>query len=187
MPLGIEPGDMLVLDFEEGPGPLGEWALRWCQRVEQRTGVIPLLYTGKWFSVPHGFGDVPELARFPLWLAAYTGEMPDPPAPWQTIAFWQHTDEASVPGVAGPCDRNLFNGPADHLKLYGKPGAEGPIVGVPEQAGDELGALRNLVGVAYHDDGTIIPALIAAKESGDWGQVDAVVSFLKTNNPHRAA
>lgn len=35
--------------------------------------------------------------------------------------------------------------------------------------------------------GTVIPALLGAKASGDWSQVDAVVSFLRENDPHRAA
>lgn len=126
MPLGIETGDMLVLDIEEGNGPLGEWVLRWCQRVEQRTGVVPLVYTGAWFSVPHGFGDVPELARFPLWMAAYQAQIPPPPPPWQRIAFWQHTSDASIPGISGNADRNLFNGVLAQLPLYGKPGATIP-------------------------------------------------------------
>ena len=47
--------------------------------------------------------------------------------------------------------------------------------------------LANLEGVAYHDDGTVIPALEGARAAGDWSQVDAVVSFLRSNDPHRAA
>jgi lysozyme len=187
LPLGLEPGDMVVLDIEEGNGPLGEWVWRWCQRVEQWTGVVPLVYTGSWFSVPHGLGDVPELARYPLWLAAYTGEMPDPPAPWQTVAFWQHSDSGQVAGVAGNVDMNLFNGPADHLKLYGKPGGGTAPVSVLDASPDELGSLRNLVGNTMHDDGVVIPALVNAQRSGDWGQVEAVVKWLRENNPHKAA
>ncbi len=127
MPLGIEAGDMLVLDIEEGNGPLGEWVLRWCERVEKRTGVVPIVYTGTWFSVPHGFGHVPEIARFPLWLAAYQAQMPAPPPPWDRVAFWQYTSEGSVPGVAGDCDVNQFNGPIDALSKYGKPGVVAPV------------------------------------------------------------
>lgn len=47
--------------------------------------------------------------------------------------------------------------------------------------------LATLEGVSYHEDGTVIPALLGAKASGDWSQVDAVVSFLRSNDPHRAA
>lgn len=47
--------------------------------------------------------------------------------------------------------------------------------------------LANLVGVAYAEDGVVIPALLGAKAAGDWAQIDAVVSFLRNNDPHRAA
>lgn len=120
-PLGLEAGDMLVLDAEEVVN--GQWCLRWCQLVEARTGIVPIVYTGAWYAVPHGFGDVPGLVRYPLWIAAYQATMPPPTAPWSSIAFWQHTSSATVPGVSGPCDRNVFNGPAEHLALYGKTGA----------------------------------------------------------------
>lgn len=54
----------------------------------------------------------------------------------------------------------------------------------PDQASyDEL---ANLVGVAYHEDGVVIPALVGAQNAGDWGQVDAVVRFLRENNPDAA-
>jgi predicted chitinase len=45
--------------------------------------------------------------------------------------------------------------------------------------------LANLEGVAYHDDGVVIPALAAARISNDWSQVDAVIEFLRANDPHR--
>jgi hypothetical protein len=47
--------------------------------------------------------------------------------------------------------------------------------------------LANLEGVAYHDNGVVIPALEGAKAVGDWSQVDAVVKFLRDNDPHKAA
>lgn len=47
--------------------------------------------------------------------------------------------------------------------------------------------LGTLVGVAYHEDGVLLPALSGARASGDWSQVDAVVDFLRKNNPDRAA
>lgn len=183
---GFDSGDMAVLDLEDGNGPLGMWTLRWCRRVEQLVGFKPLIYTGEWFSVPHALWQVPELAAFPLWLAAYQEQMPAPPAPWKSVAFWQHTDKASVPGVSGPCDRNVFNGPADMLALYGKAASE-PVRPPTAEPPDELGWLRNLVGNAYHEDGVVIPALVGAIKSGDWGQVDAVLRWVRENNPHKAA
>ena len=59
-----------------------------------------------------------------------------------------------------------------------------PAVSVPAPAAPDLGTL---VGVAYADDGVVVPALVGAQASGDWGQVDAVVKFLRAHNPNRAA
>lgn len=125
---GIETGDMLALDLEDGRGQLGEWTLRFCRRVEQLVGFPPLVYTGAWFSVPHGLGAVPELARYPLWLAAYQDTQPSPPPPWSEVAIWQHSASGRVPGVVGDCDLNVFNGDASRLAFFGKPGA---VVTVP--------------------------------------------------------
>lgn len=127
---GIEPGDLLVLDIEDGEGKLGDWALRWCQHVERATGVKPLIYTGAWFSEPHGFALSSELAAYPLWLAAYQGSQPPAPAPWDRVAMWQFTDKGAVPGISGPVDLNRFNGNRAQLLALGKGGAvEQPTTG----------------------------------------------------------
>lgn len=125
-PLGLGRGDMLVLDIEQGAGRLGDWALRWLRYVEQRVGFPPLLYTGDWFASEHGFAEVPELAQYGLWQAAYQATMPPPTAPWSSIAFWQFTDAASLPGISGPADGNRFNGSLDQLLGWGKPGGAPP-------------------------------------------------------------
>lgn len=122
-PLGLDTGDILVLDIEEGPGDvdLADWSLRWLQRVKSRVGFAPIVYTGAWFADPHGFGSRPELGEYGLWLAAYTQSMPPPPAPWMLVAFWQFTDQGQVSGIASHCDVNLFNGTTEAMAIYGKP------------------------------------------------------------------
>lgn len=122
-PLGLEPGDLLALDIEDGSGQLGDWCLRWLQRVEQRTGIKPFVYTGAWFSVPHGLGSVPALSASPLWLASYQATVPRPPPPWTTVAIHQYSASGRVPGVAGDCDLNQFFGDRAALLALGKPGA----------------------------------------------------------------
>lgn len=58
----------------------------------------------------------------------------------------------------------------------------------PTQPTPSTGAdLATLVGVAYHEDGVVIPALVGAGTSRDWGQVEAVVKFLRKSNPDAAA
>lgn len=123
---GLETGDLLALDIEDGDGPLGEWALRWLKRVEALTGVKALLYSGSWFTVPHGLGSVPELANYKLWLAAYQEQVPPPPAPWTEVAIHQYTDALMVPGISGPVDGNRFLGTIEQLRALGKGGAVTP-------------------------------------------------------------
>ena len=128
--LGIEAGDMLALDVEEGPPgtDVGAWALRFLAGVEQLVGFRPLVYTGAWFSDPHGFAAHPELARYGLWLAAYQERLPAAPAPWRSVAFWQFTADGAVPGVSGPADLNELIDVEGGLVAYGKPsGAPLPV------------------------------------------------------------
>lgn len=134
-PLGLARGDMLCLDIEQGAGPLGNWALRWLRYVEERVGFKPLLYSGDWFTSQHGFANVPELAQYGLWQAAYQASLPAPCAPWSSITFWQFTDRATVPGVATPVDANKFNGSLDQLPAWGKPGVLPPTDPYAQWAG----------------------------------------------------
>lgn len=125
---GLETGDLLALDLEAGAGDLGPWALEWLHAVEARVGFKPLVYTGAWFSGPHNLAAYPELGTYPLWLAAYQPQIPDPPAPWTLISFWQFTDALKVPGIRGNVDGNIFNGALERLPLLGKPGVSVPTI-----------------------------------------------------------
>jgi hypothetical protein len=72
---------------------------------------------------------------------------------------------------------------ADELRARIMARLEPAPIPEPEPAPD----LATLVGVAYHEDGVVIPALEGAIASGDMGQVAAVLKFLRENNPDRAA
>jgi GH25 family lysozyme M1 (1,4-beta-N-acetylmuramidase)/LysM repeat protein len=117
----LQLGDLLALDLEAGTGDLTAWTLAWLARVAEQVGFRPLLYSGSWFMQPRLAANNPELPQHGLWLAAYTGTMPAPPLNWPVIAFWQHTRNATIPGVQGDCDASFFNGDAAQLPLYGKP------------------------------------------------------------------
>jgi GH25 family lysozyme M1 (1,4-beta-N-acetylmuramidase) len=119
-------GDMVALDLEAGYGDLGPWTLEFCRRVEERLYTVPIIYTGRWFSEPHNLGDYPEIANYPLWLAAYQPAMPAPPAPWNVVSFWQYSSSGQIPGIVGDVDLNVFNGTAENLPLMGKLPAETP-------------------------------------------------------------
>jgi GH25 family lysozyme M1 (1,4-beta-N-acetylmuramidase) len=184
-PLG--PTDFLMLDSEEGSGDVGAWTLSCLKLLRAAVGFAPVDYTGRWFSDPHGFPDHPELAEFPLALAAYQDALPPAPAPWTKVTIWQYSDAGQIPGIVGNVDRDRFLGTLEQLRAIGKPGAVAPAPPAPPAPASSTPNLGTLVGVAYHEDGVILPALLNARKSGDWSQVDAVVKFLRENNPNRAA
>jgi GH25 family lysozyme M1 (1,4-beta-N-acetylmuramidase) len=132
----LDPTDMLVLDIETAniSGPqFVNWVITWLERVEQRTGTTPMVYTGGPFFDSHdGTPDqatMQRLARFPLWLAAYTLS-PDKfvPPEWKTLGwkFWQRSGDVAapgdtvlhVPGINGAVDRDEFRGTLDELKAF---------------------------------------------------------------------
>lgn len=57
-----------------------------------------------------------------LWLPRYGPDEPEIPSPWKALgrtwSFWQNSEDAVVPGVAGPCDASLFNGDVAALRAY---------------------------------------------------------------------
>jgi lysozyme len=122
---GLLPGDLLALDMECGYGNLLPWTQQCLRVVAESVGFKPLLYSGAWFMNPHGLTNDAFLAEHGLWLASY-GSPPVVPPQWPVLAIWQFTCEGHVPGVAGPCDVNVYNGPLETLRLYGKPGADVP-------------------------------------------------------------
>ena len=117
---GLEVGDLVALDLEAGSGNLADWALRWLRAVEARYGFPPLLYSNPSFIQSHGL-TVPDLARYPLWLAAWGAAPPPVPPPWTQTVVWQWTDRGHVPGITGPVDRNAYLDGARPLTAYGKP------------------------------------------------------------------
>lgn len=104
-----------VLDME-APGT-GAWVLTFCDRVAQRLGVAPVIYTGAYVA----YDRPARLGSFTLWIAAYNaGYSPDPNpaaigqppscAPWgRSWDIWQYTSSANVPGVPGRCDRSVMS------------------------------------------------------------------------------
>lgn len=116
-----KPGDLLILDLEVGDGDLSGWALGWLNRVRATTGLTPWLYSYGPFIRAHLTS--PQLARFPLWLAAYQTSPPPCPPPWTSYQLWQLTDKAIIPGISGPCDESvgtLDNPPISEAKAMAR-------------------------------------------------------------------
>ena len=100
-----------VIDVEVdgglAPAEVAKRATRWIDRVRDKLGVEPIVYTGNdmWKS-----GGSDPLGTQALWLAHYTQGCPMVPPPWTHWTFWQHTDRGAVPGIDGPVDLDLFAG-----------------------------------------------------------------------------
>jgi lysozyme len=123
---GALQGDLLALDIEDSwvkPGvDLSDWCLRWLRAVERATGIRPFCYTGGWYAQARGLLGNAGLGKYPLWWANYRDTRPDPPAGWDTITIWQHSDAMAIPGIHGNVDGDLFDGTADGLRALGLEG-----------------------------------------------------------------
>jgi lysozyme len=112
-----DPDDLppaLDIEVDGGFEPLtvAERARAWIQRVRDKLGVEPLVYTGSdlWRN-----GGAEPLRAQALWIAHYTPGCPTLPAPWTRWMFWQHTDRGAVPGIEGPVDLDMFAGTLGEL------------------------------------------------------------------------
>jgi GH25 family lysozyme M1 (1,4-beta-N-acetylmuramidase) len=95
------PGDIVILDIEQGNGDLSGWVQAFMATLMARAAVRPVLYSYGPFIRDHNlYGD------WPLWLAAYQQDEPAVPGGFDSIAIWQCTDAATVPGVQGTVDQS---------------------------------------------------------------------------------
>lgn len=116
---GYGTGDLpLALDLEvsdgKDAGHITSWTAAFVDEITKLAGRKPLIYTGAYFYYGPSFGCA-------LWLPSYFDQAPitalcniDPRLPhgWENEnwTFWQHTSKATVPGVHGNCDHNIFDG-----------------------------------------------------------------------------
>jgi GH25 family lysozyme M1 (1,4-beta-N-acetylmuramidase) len=82
-------------------GALVTWAQTFLLKLRRLTHRTPMLYTypSFWDSA---LGDPAALARYPLWMASYSGGV-DPAA-----TLWQYTSGAHVDGIRGAVDMSRF-------------------------------------------------------------------------------
>ena len=114
----LEPGDLIpVLDIERTGGlsqaQVTQWILAWLDRVTERVGVRPMVYTS-----PHGWetrtGDttaVADAGYTVLWVAHWGVSSPTVPGGnWSGNGwtFWQYGNCGTVPGVDGCVDVDWY-------------------------------------------------------------------------------
>jgi GH25 family lysozyme M1 (1,4-beta-N-acetylmuramidase) len=110
-------GDVLpVLDIEQtnglGPKRLARWVRAWLERVHDRLGVRPMIYSSPTFwrsnmANTRWFAD----QGYPLWVAHWGTRAPDVPASnWggRGWTFWQRTATSRVRGIRTEVDGDRF-------------------------------------------------------------------------------
>lgn len=137
-PLSRPPGVLLVLDFEKnGHYPGGtmrvEQAVAFVERVRERTGKYPGIYSGEYHLAQAlrnpkvSAADKSILAKCWLWLANY-GSQPRATSPWDFWHLWQYCGDGRcrLPRSEYPksvaniikAERNIFNGTPTALGAF---------------------------------------------------------------------
>jgi len=106
----LQAGDLPpVLDIEhinrKNPKKLREQLKIWLQLVEKAYGVKPIIYSNVKFYEDY-LGN--EFGDYPFWAAHYY--QPEAPRINRSWLFWQHTQYATVDGIKGKVDLNVFKG-----------------------------------------------------------------------------
>lgn len=125
-----------VLDWETLPANITpfyavKWAEQFCKICEEYFGKFPMIYTMPSFaaSVYSEVRVSASISTTALWVAHYKvngpwtpadGDHPSVPFPWKNWAMWQYSGDHGipVPGIALPCDRNVFHGDEDAFRKF---------------------------------------------------------------------
>jgi GH25 family lysozyme M1 (1,4-beta-N-acetylmuramidase) len=122
----LRPNEFPVLDLEEGPGNQVPRAEAWFRVVDRWAGFQSTLYTGS--SMLTGqLGGPGRWGRRPLWIAAYYDYTPNPRNEPRGCTFWQYTDRAKFPGLAGGVDGSIYHGTAERFAARVRPGGARPV------------------------------------------------------------
>jgi lysozyme len=120
---------VLVADVETMDGGDLKANLRiFMSKVEEITGVIPMVYTSPGFWNSYGIQDPVWCKKYHLWVAHWT-TAPNPILPryWTCWDIWQTTDKGEVDGVDGYVDMDKFNGTDEEMRAYFGNGGPPPL------------------------------------------------------------
>ena len=112
----LQKGDLPpILDIEKLPknqslDSLKVGLKRWLKAVELHYGVKPIIYTGEKY-----YDDFlkDEFSNYLFWIANYNFYREEIEDDW---LFWQFTEKASIPGIKGNVDVNIYNGDLEQLQ-----------------------------------------------------------------------
>jgi len=118
--VSLQKGDLPpVLDIEKLPKNQSIERLkiglrRWLNRIEEHYKLKPIIYTGESY-----YKDFlkEEFSDYLFWIANYNFYREKMEEDW---LFWQFTEKASVSGIKGNVDVNIFNGDLQQLQFITK-------------------------------------------------------------------
>lgn len=115
----LQPGEFLVLDWEVPYSDPPAWCKTWLDSAARAFGVNPLVYMNS--SMMRGSIWSTVAVTYGLWLAKYDhSTVMVGSGAWAGLAMKQYDDRATVPGITGGVDADVFFGTAEQLLAYGK-------------------------------------------------------------------
>lgn len=106
---GTQPDCRLAVDFERAGGLTNRQAndivLAFLQETERLTGKACAIYSDAWAARTLW---EEALTVYPLWVANYGVESPEPNGKWEVWAGWQYSDQGRIPGITGNVDLDHF-------------------------------------------------------------------------------
>lgn len=132
---GLNQGEWLTLDYEDNwSGDVVGWCKTWLDRIQEKTGVKPLIYLNQSLIKSYDWSSVSS-SGYGLWVASYTYDPNDNDfvtGSWSMGACQQWTNQQTVPGISGKCDGDVFFGTVNSFKKYGyQPPTPPPTPPVP--------------------------------------------------------
>jgi lysozyme len=155
----LMPAVDLETDQTADAATTSQWFNRWCNQIVTKAAaagvtVRPLIYT----DIAHLNLLNNTVTQWPLWIAnTGTGQDPQTGAPhntgpWPTWTVWHYTANATVPGISGNIDLDVFNGTFDDLNsLIIQPAGSPILTGVePPGTGCIILGWGAICGATYH-------------------------------------
>jgi|GEM_PF-1367374 len=122
----IDDGEMPpVLDIEDPSEKLTvaqyeDAVSAWLNRVEQKTGMKPIIYTGGWYwEQLKTLDNTSRFKDYPLWLSSYTPNYGPMFGGWTSPTLWQYTEKGSIAGIS-PVDLDYFLGSPAELWAFAR-------------------------------------------------------------------
>jgi lysozyme len=174
-----------ICDCEEGSGNQTGRVKTWMGVVDPWCGFDSSLYAGESFFQTN-LGGSGSWGAHPIWMAAYRSSEPTAKHDW-----WQNTDHASFPGLAGGVDGNIFHGSPEQFLARVRPGgaaAPGPApsAGQGTRLSAVVGADGRLEVFDLKSSGEVVHAYQVAPNAGWAGSAPGqAASFYSLGNPGR--